>query len=455
MRIAQPFSLDFPIGIMTFFPLFFPRRSMLMLLLLLGISVSASAQSRDDGSLYSRFGLGQLQQFPSSQIQALGGGGTALWSYNYVNYSNPASWSRQVVTRASLGVRIDGLETTDAADNSKQLTAGSFNAAQFSFPLMRDQLGLAFSFEPYSRVNYRVQTTGQLISDPISQDTSSFLINYEGTGGLQQIRGGAGVKITNGFRVGASADVIFGIIEEGQRTTFTDTPGFAETNLTTSTRLVGFTGTVGALLTTSNLLGSNDDLSLAASLTLPTVLDGNRALTLGESLDRDTLGAQIQGDLELPLSAQLGIAYQSDNRWILVADALYAPWNDFQSDLSWPGFTPGGTSRFQDRMRFSGGVEFLPAGNDQLDTYFKRVAYRLGFYYDQAYISPVEGIDITTMAVTGGLSLPSLFPGTHLDLNVEVGTRGTTDQDLVRDLFYGVSATLSIGERWFVRRKLR
>jgi len=59
------------------------------------------------------------------------------------------------------------------------------------------------------------------------------------------------------------------------------------------------------------------------------------------------------------------------------------------------------------------------------------------------------------MAVTGGLSLPSLFPGTHLDLNVEVGTRGTTDQDLVRDLFYGVSATLSIGERWFVRRKLR
>jgi hypothetical protein len=294
-----------------------------------------------------------------------------------------------------------------------------------------------------------------LISDPVAQDTSSFSINYEGTGGLQQIRGGAGVRIANGVRVGASVDVIFGILEEGQRTTFADTPGFTETNLATSTRLVGVTGTLGALFTTSNLLRDADDLSVAASLTLPTNLNGNRALTLGESLDRDTLGAQIKGNLDLPLSASIGLAYQTDNRWAFVADALYAPWSDFQSDLSWPGFTPGGTNRFQDRLRLSAGVELLPAGRDQLASYLERVGYRLGFYYDQAYISPVEGIDINMMAVTGGLSLPSLFPGTHLDLNLEVGTRGTTDQNLVRDLFYGVSATLSIGERWFVQRKLR
>lgn len=430
-------------------------QGLLLLFLFFGVAPTASAQSRDDGSLYSRFGLGQLQEFSSSQIQAMGGGGTALWSYNYLNFSNPATWSRQIVTRASLGVRLDGLQTTDAAHNTKELTAGSFNAAQFSFPLMQDKLGIAFSFEPYSRVNYRVQTTGQLISDPVAQDTSSFSINYEGTGGLQQIRGGAGVRIANGVRVGASVDVIFGILEEGQRTTFADTPGFTETNLATSTRLVGVTGTLGALFTTSNLLRDADDLSVAASLTLPTNLNGNRALTLGESLDRDTLGAQIKGNLDLPLSASIGLAYQTDNRWAFVADALYAPWSDFQSDLSWPGFTPGGTNRFQDRLRLSAGVELLPAGRDQLASYLERVGYRLGFYYDQAYISPVEGIDINMMAVTGGLSLPSLFPGTHLDLNLEVGTRGTTDQNLVRDLFYGVSATLSIGERWFVQRKLR
>ncbi len=70
-------------------------------------------------------------------------------------------------------------------------------------------------------------------------------------------------------------------------------------------------------------------------------------------------------------------------------------------------------------------------------------------------MTPVEGIDINTLALTGGLSLPAFTPGTRLDINVEVGTRGTTDQNLVRDVFYGVSATLNIGERWFVKRKLR
>ena len=66
-----------------------------------------------------------------------------------------------------------------------------------------------------------------------------------------------------------------------------------------------------------------------------------------------------------------------------------------------------------------------------------------------------KGIDINTLALTGGLSLPSFVPGTRLDINMEVGARGTTEQNLVRDVFYGVSVILNIGERWFVKRKLR
>ena len=83
------------------------------------------------------------------------------------------------------------------------------------------------------------------------------------------------------------------------------------------------------------------------------------------------------------------------------------------------------------------------------------IAYRLGFYYDQTYVSPVAGTDINTIALTGGFSLPALLAGTRLDINFEVGTRGTTDGNLVHDRLYGVSATLNIGERWFVKRKLR
>jgi hypothetical protein len=85
----------------------------------------------------------------------------------------------------------------------------------------------------------------------------------------------------------------------------------------------------------------------------------------------------------------------------------------------------------------------------------QRVAYRLGGYYDQAYVAPSDDLSLRTIAVTGGLGLPTAFPGTHLDINFQVGTRGSAEDDFVRDLFVGFSATLNMGERWFRKRKLR
>ncbi|MFB3131585.1 MAG: hypothetical protein ACE10K_03585, partial [Rhodothermales bacterium] len=84
------------------------RQHLLSLGLLCGLTLAPAqvfAQGRDDGSLYSRFGLGDLRAFASPQIQAMGGGGTALWSWNYTNFGNPASWGRQRLVRAVVGVR--------------------------------------------------------------------------------------------------------------------------------------------------------------------------------------------------------------------------------------------------------------------------------------------------------------------------------------------------------------
>jgi hypothetical protein len=64
-------------------------------------------------------------------------------------------------------------------------------------------------------------------------------------------------------------------------------------------------------------------------------------------------------------------------------------------------------------------------------------------------------VDIHTVAATGGLSMPSLFPGTYVDLNAEIGRRGTISKDLVRDLYANISATINFGEQWFVKRRFR
>ena len=423
----------------------------------------AAAQDRGDGSIYSRYGVGELKHFSSSQIEAMGGGGTAMRTFNYLNLLNPASWSDQYLTRASAGVRYQHLVATDAADNTSRLTLGALDAVHFSFPILERELGIALSFIPYSRANYQVQIESPLETNVAAQAPDTALLNFEGRGGLQQFSAGLGYRFNNALSVGASADVIFGIIEDARRTSFPRAGGYTTTNVTTATRMAGVTGTLGGIYSGGSVLRDQDELSMGASFTLPAYLSGNQVQTLGESLNRDTLGTVEEGDVTLPLRMRLGTAYRPGQRWTLLLDGAYEPWSQF--DSSFPAgrrFGTAASQNYTDRLRLSAGVEVVPAGNDVLASYLSRVGYRLGGYYEQMYMQPLvqatagaSPTEIQTFAVTGGFSLPTPVSGTRLDLNLEVGTRGTTSQQLVRDVFYKISAYVNVGERWFQERRLR
>jgi len=74
-----------------------------MLLAILTADLSF-AQNSNDGSVYTRFGLGQRQTWLSAKGQAMGGGGLALSSSLYANPQNPASLSDQILTRFAGGL---------------------------------------------------------------------------------------------------------------------------------------------------------------------------------------------------------------------------------------------------------------------------------------------------------------------------------------------------------------
>ncbi len=424
-----------------------------VLVLFFGLTVHSSAQSTSDGSIYSRFGIGELRTFSSSQLQGMGGGGYGFSSFGAMNLSNPATWGMQVLTRVSAGMIFENVRATDNSNQTSKLSSGAFNALQISFPLEANKLGLGLAFVPYSRVSFRVDVDGSVLPDPVSQDTTGFRINFKGNGGLQQFMGGLGWRISDRVSFGASANFIFGVLEDSRRTTF---PGsnFRAAVLTTSTRLFGLTGTFGGIVHFPGLLREDDMFSVGGSLTLPTALNGTRVLTLGERDNVDSLRTKTSGNVHLPLGAGLGISYQVAARWSLIADGRYEPWTNFRSDFSFPGFdaTTGGSMR--DRIRASAGFEFLPAGRDLLASYFKRIAYRLGIFYDRSYIDPVPNTSIRTIGATGGISLPTYNPGTRIDINVSIGTRGTTNNGLVRDTFIRIGANINFGERWFLKRKL-
>ena len=429
--------------------------SLLALLLAPGL---AHAQSNGDGSIYSRFGLGSLQTFSSPQSQAMGGGGYAIRSLNYNPTANPALWSDQVYTRLSLGGSYETVSATSDQGGTNQFVAGTVEALQFSFPLYDRKLGVGLSFQPFTQHNYRTRRSGTLSG----QNGSSFDVNSRGGGGLHSFRGGLGYRINEALRVGASVDVLFGILERRRSTTFDADNGLQDTRVSDETRLAGVGGTLGAHLALADVLQSDDALSIGAAVSLPTTLNGKRVLTVSENRDvsSDTLSGPIDGDVSIPWRGRLGVAYQPDDRWTITVDGLYEPWSSFSSSFSssstFAQSVPvGGEETLTDRWRVSTGAEILPAGDDQFTGYFQRVAYRLGAYTERLYVQPDGTTNLQTYGLTGGLSLPTALSGTRIDLNLHAGTRGTTEDALVRDRFYGVSLHINFGEEWFQERKLR
>jgi len=438
--------------------------------LLLVVSVSPThAQSNGDGSIYSRYGLGTLSSFSSSQSQALGGGGYALRSLNYNPTANPALWSDQVFTRLSAGATYQRISATEEGKPSSRLSSGNIEAFQLSFPLYKRKLGVGLTFQPYSQHNYRLRSSSTLEEGTI--DPEPFTKNFRGKGGLYTFRGGLGYRINETVSVGASADVLFGIVETERTTSFDDNPSLRTVSISDATRLVGVSGTVGSHLSFADVLRPDDALSVGAALALPASLSGTRVLTRDENRDLvpDTLGA-MDGEVTLPWRSRLGVSYQPNSRWIFTVDGLYEPWSTFGSTFgqsgsfqtSFPiGRTPqgedtiAGEELLTDRWRLSVGAEVVPGTDNPLSGFFANTAYRLGAYTEHLYVRPDAATSLQTYAVTAGFSFPTSLSGTRIDLNLEAGTRGTTTGSFVRDNFYGVSLHVNFGERWFRERKLR
>lgn len=413
---------------------------------------AAHAQGQNNyGSVYSRYGVGERSEFGSSQSEMLGGAQTALRSVFYNGLASPALWADQQVTTFSAAVGLQGVRSADAtATADSRATAGDIAGIQLGVPLIPSRLGLTLGYRPYSRVNYRATIPGMLVTE---DDTTAYALNQEGGGGIQRISGGLGLRLGEVLQVGASADVLFGTVEYIQRTTF-DTGAFSEVRQSRATRLSGISGTLGAVVTARSVASGDDALSAGLAVTLPTRLTGTQTLTLGQSLDRDTLATAADGRATLPLLARGGLSYRAGARWLAALDATYEPWSSFSSTLPLGGFNAAtGVDELRDRYRLGGGVEVVPAGRNRNAGILAQTAYRIGAYGERGLYAP-SGESVQTLALTGGLSIPNRLSGARIDLGFELGTRGTTEGALVRDLFARGHLTLNFGERWFVRRRI-
>ncbi len=398
-----------------------------IVLLLLGASMVATA----GGSLYSRYAVGDLLSFSGTRSYALGGASIALIGGDFINIRNPAGLAKIPFTRFAGSFEFTNISSaTDAG--SARYGAGEFQSASMAIPIdTAEGIVLSFAVTPYSTVRYAVSRS----------DTSALAASdqkFYGSGGLSTVTLGLSASVFTDIHLGGSASYYFG------RTRQYATISFLETSLTgvsvdRSTYYSGF-GFTGGLIWEG--IGRRLNVAALRELTLGAVVSTGVSLEADQQVTYTQPDSTITlpGSFDLPVSFGVGAAYQAGSRALVTGEILMQNWSSARRSHA-------PIPELRNSLQFALGYEL--AGGRDFESYWSRVNYRAGAYYQSGYLR-LNGSDISEYGITGGVGLP-IGPDSRLDIGVQVARRGTTGAGLQQDTMIRVSVGVTASEVWFMQ----
>lgn len=424
------------------------------LLLFPGGFVFAQDGTYSGYSPYSVYGIGELSAGGTATTRMMGGAGIGMRNRRILNLLNPAA----VTARDSLSFMADfSMSATNTLYQQDGFTSAhnTFNISSLalSFPIWRSSAMLV-GLTPVSNMGYHFSTT---VTDPaLVGRVGNVEYTSSGSGSVYQLIIAGGATFWNSLSVGAEFQYYFGNLSKATTLTFEETSqrdidnGFNLSLHSPSLKLgVQYEAalpdnlflTAGATWRMkAPLRGYVDDYQIA---TVSSVSDTLRFQT-------DTLARR---SVSLPQELGFGLSLRKGDRWAANLDFTLADWTASGFDGQ-RGFANKGALPFAASVSRSirGGFEFTPNRYDAR-YYLRRVTYRGGAYYNQAYYR-VGGHRIDAFGLTFGLTLPinnRLYNGVSLGL--ELGRRGSMADGLVRETYVNFHIGFNIHDIWF--RKYR
>lgn len=460
------------------------------LFLLLTLTVFIQQANAQEHTPYSRYGLGFAFDNNNAQSAQMGGLGAAFQSGETVNYLNPASYAALQLTTFDGGFSGNFGQIKTKALKAKQ-NSFSLNYLSLFFPVNK-YWTTGVSLLPFSAKDY-------LISQTTSFDTAtSVKFEYEGSGTLYNLSWGNGFKY-KGFHVGFNVGYLFGKLNNNtlayqlnQYGTY-DADAYTTWSFT-NTKVSSFIWNAGAQYNlpikskkdsnkvynlTFGLSGSapikfskktyndeamytfqsgylgyrNQDAGINDFITdyiVPRVSSADILDTLSEKFGQRT-------DIRIPATLNVGIIASRGIKWRAGVDFKFQPWSKYR------GYEDNAASKLNNSWRIAVGGEFLP--NDKnFSKFFTRIKYRAGFNYTQTNIK-INNQAINEFGINFGIGIPIIITTANdegllqkaytyaFNIGFEAGSRGTTQNNLVRENFYRLKFGISLNDRWFVRRK--
>ena len=175
---------------------------------------------------------------------------------------------------------------------------------------------------------------------------------------------------------------------------------------------------------------------------LATVIDYQGAEGVVES--RDLVVGDT--DLKLPSKYSFGAGFGKKAEWFVGAEVTLQQSSKFgnrYNDIT--------NVSYKDAEKYTIGGYFVPEYNS-FTNYWKRITYRAGLKYENTGLV-ISDVPIKDYGFTLGLGLPVGGAISNLNLGFEYGRRGTTEANLVKENYANIFLSLSLSDRWFVKRK--
>lgn len=412
------------------------------IVIITGLAVSTLFAQSTTSSPYSRFGIGQPQKDYFVQSVGMGGVSQGFRNFASINFANPASFSAIKLTSIDAGL-FGGFTNLAKGTNAEGSYDYSISHLALAFPLS-PKSGVSVGIVPLSNTGYQVVNFGSVGNQDVAYLST-------GEGGLSQFYLGAGYTLAENLSVGANLIYVFGNIKQRLAAEYLNDPETLNSRITNNSNLGGLNLKIG--LQYHKAINEKDYIVVGYTGSANATVDSRsdflieryekNFLTDGENvLDTVEFRERQLSNAIIPGSHTIGFLYQKDTKLTVGLDLNFTNWSAFRLNNSDPGF--------KNSMRIGAGLQYTP-DVFAVTNYFNIVDYRVGLNYNKSYLE-LNNKSINQFAITGGLGLPILRSASKINLGLELGQRGTKQNNLVRERFAVFHFGVTFNDRWFVKR---
>ena len=348
---------------------------------------------------------------------------------------------------ANRNVLYQGNAATSLSETAQGVLKSANNTFNMHHIVASLPIGTKAAFKlglmPYSTVSYAFQADET--SDALIAEAGDIRYTKEGTGGLYQVFLGTGVTLWKRLILGVDLDYYFGKIDRSSKATFRNNSSYRSLQSGWGYNVSCFGGKVG--LQYQQPLSGALSAVVGATYGFSTRLRGTeRRYAYGKTSALTDTIINRKSSLEnyrVPAELGAGITLRYGEQWMVGFDYTRQDW----TGLTFGGY-PGVDFQAGVAQSFRAGFELTPNRYD-VRHWLRRITWRSGAYRDYSHLF-LNGSQVVATGVTLGVGIPVFRYYNSVNLGVDIGQRGTLNNNLVRERYFLFTLSFNLHDIWFI-----